>query len=324
MSTATSSTRNSLGAPDGLPRRQPARRRIRATSWADRVAPYAYLTPFFVIFAVFGLIPTLFTFYVALFDWNPIGDRTFVGLDNFATLFGDDRFWNALRNTISIWFISTVPQLLLALMLAQLLNNVRLRLATFFRMSMLVPYITSVVATTVAFSSIFSRDYGLINAALDVVGLGPIDFRSDTVASHVLVSAMVLWRWFGYNTLIYLAALQAIPKEMNEAAAVDGAGPVKRFLYVTVPSLRPVILFTVIVSTIGGLQIFTEPLLLSTPGLTGGDGRQYQTLTLFMYEQGFGSFKFGYGSAVGVVLFLLIVAFSIVNYLLSRRISSDR
>ncbi|MGL5927802.1 MAG: carbohydrate ABC transporter permease [Dermatophilaceae bacterium] len=323
MSIATSSKRSPLGAPGDAANRRRARR-VRPTSWADRVAPYAYLAPFFVVFAVFGLIPTLFTFYVALFEWNPIGERTFVGLDNFATLFGDERFWNALRNTVSIWALSTVPQLLLALALAQLLNNVRLRFSTFFRMSMLVPYITSVVATTVAFASIFSRDYGLVNAALDVVGLGPIDFRAETVPSHILVSTMVLWRWFGYNTLIYLAALQAIPREMHEAAEVDGAGAVKRFLYVTIPSLRPVIIFTVIVSTIGGLQIFTEPLLLSTPGLTGGDGRQFQTLTLFMYEQGFGSFKFGYGSAIGVVLFVLIVAFSIVNFLLSRRISSDR
>lgn len=290
----------------------------------DALAPYMYVAPFFVIFAVFGLFPTLFTFVVALYDWNPIGDRIFVGFDNFATLFGDERFWNALGNTFSIWIISTVPQLLLALVLAQALNNARLRFATFFRMSMLVPYITSVVATAIAFASIFGRDYGLINAVLGVVGLGPINFTSDTLASHILISTMVLWRWFGYNTLIYLAALQAIPKEVYEAAAVDGAGGFKRFIFVTIPSLRPVIIFTVIVSTIGGLQIFTEPLLLSAPQLTGGPGRQYQTLTLFMYEQGFGNFQFGYGSAIGVVLFLLIVVFSIINFLLSRRISSDQ
>ncbi|MEY2849217.1 MAG: hypothetical protein RI885_1884 [Actinomycetota bacterium] len=299
-------------------------KRLRATPWADRLAPYAYVAPFFVIFAVFGLFPTLFTFYVALFDWNPIGDRTFVGLQNFEVLFGDTRFWNALGNTFSIWILSTVPQLLLALILAQLLNNARLRFANLFRMSMLVPYITSVVATTIVFASIFGREYGLINAALQFVGLERIDFTSDTFASHILVSAMVLWRWFGYNTLIYLAALQAVPRELHEAASVDGAGGVKRFLFVTIPSLRPVIIFTVIVSTIGGLQVFTEPLLLSAPQLTGGSGRQFQTLTLFMYEQGFGNFQFGYGSAIGVVLFVLIVVFSVINFLLSRRISSDR
>lgn len=314
-------------APPPPPPKKPGKAlrgtRIRSATRIDAMAPYAYIAPFFVIFAVFGLFPTLFTFYVALFDWNPIGGQTFIGLQNFMDLFSDERFWNATRNTFSIWIISTVPQIVLALFLAQLLNNARLKFANLFRMSMLVPYITSVVATTIVFASLFGRDYGLINGALQLVGIPAIDFEANTLASHILVSTMVLWRWFGYNTLIYLAALQAIPKDVYEAAAIDGAGGFKQFFYVTIPSLRPVIIFTVIVSTIGGLQIFTEPLLLSTPGLTGGAGRQFQTLTLFMYEQGFGNFQFGYGSAIGVVLFVLIVIFSIINYLLSRRISSD-
>ncbi len=310
--------------PPGRARRSSSGgRSIKSASKTDSVAPYAYIAPFFVIFAVFGLFPTLFTFYVALFDWNPIGGQTFVGLDNFTTLFSDERFWNAVRNTFSIWILSTFPQLILALFLAQLLNNVRLRFANLFRMSMLVPYITSVVATTIVFASLFGRDYGLINGALQLVGIPAIDFEANTLASHILVSTMVLWRWFGYNTLIYLAALQAIPKDVYEAAAIDGAGGFKQFIFVTIPSLRPVIIFTVIVSTIGGLQVFTEPLLLSAPGLTGGSGRQFQTLTLFMYEQGFGNFQFGYGSAIGVTLFVLIVIFSVINYFLSRRISSD-
>ncbi|MDZ8275345.1 sugar ABC transporter permease [Microbacterium aquimaris] len=289
----------------------------------DAASPYLYIAPFFVIFAVFGLFPTLFTFYVALFDWNPIGGQTFIGLENFTKLYGDPRFWNALRNTFSIWILSTVPQLLFALFLAQLLNHARLKFANFFRMAMLVPYITSVVATTIVFASLFGRDYGLINFVLGWFGIENIDFEASTLGSHVLIATMVMWRWFGYNTLIYLAALQAIPRDIYEAAAIDGAGGFKQFIFVTIPSLRPVIIFTVIVSTIGGLQIFTEPLLLSAPGLTGGSGRQFQTLTLFLYEQGFGNFEFGYGSAIGVVLFLLIVAFSLINFFLSRRISSD-
>ncbi|MBH0009894.1 carbohydrate ABC transporter permease [Salinibacterium sp. SWN1162] len=299
------------------------RRRIKSATRMDAFAPYMYIAPFFALFAVFGLFPTVFTFYVALFDWNPIGGQTFIGLDNFVTLYGDERFWNAMRNTFSIWILSTVPQLLLALFLAQLLNNVRLKFANLFRMTMLVPYITSVVATTIVFASLFGRDYGLINSFLNLFGVQSIDFAANTFASHIMVSTMVLWRWFGYNTLIYLAALQAIPKDIYEAAAIDGAGGFKQFFYVTIPSLRPVIIFTIIVSTIGGLQVFTEPLLLSAPGLTGGAGRQFQTLSLFMYEQGFGNFQFGYGSAIGVTLFALIVVFSVINYLLSRRITSD-
>jgi cellobiose transport system permease protein len=129
-----------------------------------------------------------------------------------------------------------------------------------------------------------------------------------------------MWRWFGYNTLLYLAGLQSLPREMFEAASVDGASSWQQFRHLTIPALRPIIVFTVIMSTIGGLQIFTEPLLASPEsGLTCGAGRQCQTLALFLYEQGFGQFKFGYGSAIGVVLFVIVVVVSLINFYLSTR-----
>ncbi|WP_369056366.1 carbohydrate ABC transporter permease [Kineococcus terrestris] len=286
----------------------------------EKLAPYGYVAPFYVLFLIFGLFPLLFTFYVALFDWNPIGEQTFVGLQNFRDLADDPRFWNALRNTFSIWIISTVPQLLLALVLAQVLNSAFLRFASFFRMAMLLPYITSVAATTIVFAQLFNRDYGLLNWFLGLIGVENIDFMSTALGSHLLISAMVIWRWFGYNTLLYLASLQAVPRDLYEAAAVDGAGPVKQFFHITLPSLRPVIIFTVIMSTIGGLQIFTEPLLLSNGLLTCGTARQCQTLSLFLFEQGFGSFRFGYGSAIGVALFAIIVVVAFVNFVLSSRL----
>ncbi|MEU6719069.1 sugar ABC transporter permease [Nonomuraea sp. NPDC046802] len=291
----------------------------------ERIAPYAYIAPFFLIFAVFGLLPLLFTFYVALFDWNPIGEHVFIGFDNFTRLFGDTRFWNAAWNTVSIWLLSTVPQLVLALGLAHLLNHARLRLAVFFRMSMLVPYITSVAATAIVFAQMFDRDYGLLNWLLGLAGLGPIHFIQSGWGSHVMIAAMVAWRWFGYTTLLYLASLQAIPRSIYEAAAVDGAGPWQQFRHISIPSLRPVIIFTVVTSTIGGLQIFTEPLLVSRSApLTCGPIRQCQTLTLFLYEQGFGQFQFGYGAAIGVALFVLILAVATLNYVLSTRIRPER
>lgn len=300
----------------------PAAPRRRLT---DILAPYAYIAPFFAIFAVFGLIPLLFTFYVALFDWNPIGDHVFIGWDNFTRLFGDVRFWNAARNTISIWFLSTVPQLTLALLLAHLLNHVRLRFAVFFRMSMLVPYITSVAATAIVFSQMFDRDYGLLNWFIGLFGFEHIDFIQSVWGSHVLIAVMVTWRWTGYTTLLYLASLQAVPRGIYEAAAVDGAGNWRQFLHITIPSLRPVIVFTIVTSTIYGLQIFTEPLLVSRTTLnTCGAVRQCQTLTLFLYEQGFGQFEFGYASAIGVALFLMVVVFAGINFYLSTRIRPGR
>jgi cellobiose transport system permease protein len=295
------------------------RQRIR-----ERLAPYLYIAPFFLIFAVFGLFPLLFTFYIALFDWNPIGDHTYIGFDNFTRLYDDTRFWNATSNTISIWFFSTVPQLMLALLLAHLLNHARLRYAGFFRMAVLVPYITSVAATAIVFAQMFDRDYGLLNWLLGLVGIGPVNFEQSVAGTHLMIAVMVTWRWFGYNTLLYLASLQAIPRETYEAAAVDGAGGWKQFLHITVPSLRPIIIFTVVTSTIGGLQIFTEPLLVAPGTLTCGPERECQTMTLFLYEQGFGAFEFGYASAVGVTLFVMIVALSLINYLLSTRIRSER
>ena len=291
------------------------------TRW-ERIAPYGYVAPFYLLFAVFGLMPLLFTFYVSLFDWNPIGAHTFVGLENFRQLAGDPRFWNAFRNTFSIWLMSTVPQLLVALILAQVLNSARLRFANLFRMSMLLPYITSVAATTIVFSQLFDRDYGLLNWFIGLLGFDHVDFMSTALSSHILISVMVIWRWFGYNTLLYLASLQAVPRDLYEAAAVDGAGPVKQFRHITLPALRPVIVFTVITSTIGGLQVFTEPLLLGGGLLTCGSARQCQTLSLFLFEQGFGSFKFGYGSAIGVALFVIIVVVAIINYLLSSRLGN--
>ena len=302
----------------------PRQRRVRQ-ALGERLAPYAYVTPFFLLFAVFGLFPMLFTFYVALFDWNPIGGHTFVGLANFTRLAHDPWFWNAASNTLSIWLLSTVPQLLIALGLAHLLNHARLRAATFFRMSILVPYITSVAATAIVFAQLFDRDYGLLNWLLGMVGVGPINFVQSVWGSHLMIATMVTWRWCGYNTLLYLAALQATPQDVYEAAAVDGAGGWAQFRHITIPSLRPIIEFTVVTSTIGGLQIFTEPLLISrSASLTCGSARQCQTLTLFLYEQGFGRFHFGYGAAIGVTLFVMIVVVTAVNYLLSTRIRPER
>jgi len=326
--TATATTADIQNSPAlqkkrGRPTRAP-RRPIRQ-HWGERIAPYAYVAPFFVIFIVFGLFPLLFTFYVALFDWNPIGEQTFVGLANFERLFQDDRFWNALVNTFGIFLISTIPQLLLALGLAHLLNHAALKMANFFRMALLIPYITSVAATAIVFAQIFDKNFGLINWVLGALGLPEVNFLASQVGSWIVISSMVMWRWFGYNTLLYLAGLQALPREMYEAASVDGASGWQQFIHLTIPSLRPIIIFTVIMSTIGGLQIFTEPLLVSPEsGLTCGGGRQCQTLALFLYEQGFGQFKFGYGSAIGVALFVIVVVVAALNFFLSTRTRKAR
>ena len=294
--------------------------RIRE-SIPERFAPYAYIAPFFILFAVFGLFPLAFTFVISLFDWNPIGTKTFVGLDNFGTLLSDTRFWNAAGNTLSIWLMSTIPQLLIALALAHLLHAARMRFANFFRMSLLIPYITSIAATAIVFSQLFDAHYGLVNWVLSLFGGNPVNWLAGRLSSQFVIAVIIIWRWVGYTTLLYLAGLQSIPREMYEAASVDGAGGWRQFTSITVPSLRPIIIFTVITSTIGGLQIFTEPLLVNTgSSLTCGAARQCQTLTLYLYEQAFGDYKFGYGAAIGVALFVMVVVIAAINFALSTRL----
>ncbi|WP_324786969.1 sugar ABC transporter permease [Streptomyces sp. H51] len=284
-----------------------------------RLSPYAYVTPFFALFAAFGLFPLLYTAYVAFYrvELQTPGEMEWRGLGNYTAILGDEFFWTALRNTFTIGVISTVPQLLMALGLAHLLNY-KLRGRNFFRVTMLLPYATSVAAATLVFAQLFGRDFGLINYLIGLVGIDPVDWQSGTVASQIAVSTIVTWRWTGYNALIYLAGMQSIPAELYEAAELDGASRFRQFLHVTLPGLRPTVLFTVVVSTIGATQLFGEPLLFEG-SISGGISHQYQTLGLYMYEQGWGFFHLGRAAAIAWVMFLLIVLLVLVNTAIARR-----
>ncbi|MEU6783897.1 sugar ABC transporter permease [Nonomuraea angiospora] len=298
-----------------------ARSRTGLLSRLDLVgSPYLFVAPFFVIFGVFGLFPLLYTAWVSLHDWDLTGNAGFVGLANYAELFADPDFWNAVVNTLGMFVLATVPQLLLALVVASLLNQ-RLRALTFFRMGVLAPIVTSVAAVGIVFSQIFDRDAGMANGLLALLGVDPVDWRADKWSSWLAISVMVDWRWTGYNALIFLAAMQSVPRDVYEAAAIDGASKVRQFWGITVPLIRPAILFAVIISTIGGMQLFTEPLIFGQGGyaISGGSLRQFQTVAMYMFEKAFKDFDYGYGSAVAWMIFLLIVVFALVNFLLTRR-----
>src|SRR4051794_1134023 len=291
-----------------------------------KLSPYLFVSPFFLIFGVFGLFPLGYTAYISLTDRNLLNPVShFIGLHNYALLIHDTYFWNAVENTFGIWFLSTVPQLALALLIAHALNT-RLHVRTFFRMAVLLPQVTSLVAVALIFTQMFGHDYGLVNYMLGLVGIDHVYWEAGRFSSWVALSVMVIWRWTGYNALIYLAAMQAIPEDLYEAAATDGARRWRQFIHVTVPMLRPTIIFTVIISTIGGLQLFTEPYLFQprTSGGTGGSARQYQTIVMYLYEKFLGSsqFKFGYAAAIAWWLVLLIALFALVNYLFISRIRS--
>lgn len=300
--------------------------RSRLYRWDLRYSPYAFVAPFFLFFVAFGLFPLLYTGWASLHrvELTAPDRMQWAGLHNYARLLGNDFFWNALRNTFTIGVLSTVPQLLMALGLAHLLHY-RLRAATFWRVALLTPYATSVAAATLVFVLLYGRDYGMVNWALGALGIGPVDWQSGTWSSRFAVSSIVIWRWTGYNALIYLAAMQAVPDELYESAALDGASRGRQFRHITVPALRPTILFTVVVSTIGATQLFGEPLLFGgAGGQKGGASHQFQTLGLYLYDQGWFNYHLGRASAVAWTMFLILLLIAAVNGLIARRLRKDR
>lgn len=313
--------RPARAAPDS----SPTVRRSRSSFRREKATPYLYIAPFFVIFGLFGLFPLLFNGWVSLHNWNPIGAQSWVGLDNFTRLVHDPRFWNALFNTVSILVLSSIPMLSAALALASVLNQRLLFGKTGFRMSLLVPNITSALAVGIVFTSIFGTQFGLLNYLIEALGGPRIDWAAGALSSHIAIATMIAWRWLGYTVLIFLAAMQAIPRELYEVADLDGASALQRLVNVTIPALRPTLIFVVILTTIGSLQIFAEPLVFGGNqfGITGGPERQFQTVVMFLYEQGFSNFRFGYASAIAWALFLAILVLSTFNLMVTRRISTE-
>lgn len=312
-------------ADPGRPAPPPRHRGLRGLlfRWEAKSAPYVYIAPFFLVFAAFGLFPLLYTAWVSLFEFRLNSEMTWVGLDNFVWLFTNEAFYNALFKTITIGILSTVPQLMLALGLAHLLNyNMRGR--TLFRVSMIMPYATSVAASTLVFAQLFGRDGGFANWTLSLVGLDAIDWRNGDISAQIAIAVIVTWRWTGYNALIYLAGMQSIPQDRYEAAQIDGANRWQQFVHITLPGLRPTILFTIVVSTIGATQLFGEPLLFGGGTPNGGAVNQYQTLGLFMYQQGWEFGSLGRAAAVAWVTFLLIVVLVLINALIMRLRTRER
>ncbi|MFZ3453115.1 carbohydrate ABC transporter permease [Arthrobacter sp. 7Tela_A1] len=308
-------------APAAEPLKTKPTFRQRLNVWDVKASPYLYISPFFLLFGLVGLFPLLYTFWVSLHDWHLLkGQGDFVGLGNFAAVLGDRFFWNSLGNTMSIFLLSAIPQLIGALFIAAILDQ-NIRAKTFWRMSILIPYIVTPVAVALIFTNMFNEQHGLINNLLGNIGIDPVNWRTDTFASHVAVATMVNFRWTGYNALILLAAMQAVPRDIYESAAIDGAGAFRRFFSITLPSIRPTMIFVVITSTIGGLQIFAEPRLFD-PTYAGGPQRQFQTTVLYLWEMGFKRMDFGVASAIAWLLFLIIILIGIVNLTLSRRIAS--
>ena len=290
---------------------------------SDNGGSFLAISPFYVIFLVFLLIPIGFSLYLAFTSWDGLGPIKFVGLQQFRFLLKDPTFWLALRNTLIIWVLSTVPMLFMSLVIASLVNSTK-RFTAFYRVAFFIPSATSIVAIALFFSAIFSENYGLVNVVLHAMHLPTVDWLSDSWTIKIVIAVLMTWQWTGYNAIIYLAGMQAIPPELYEAARVDGAGAIRMFFSITIPLLRPIILFTVIISTVTGLQSFTEPQVLfgsaaSINPNSGGPVQAGLTLILYFYHQAFDNNDFGYAAAIAWAAFLVILLFTAINWRLVAR-----
>jgi multiple sugar transport system permease protein len=284
-------------------------------------APWLFLAPFLVLFAVFGVYPIAFSLYMSLHDWDPVrglGSARFVGLDNYVFVLSDEWFHQSLLNTAWLALASGVPQHLVAIPLACFIDSRIRRTRDLLAALYFLPYITSTVAIAIMFTALLSRDFGLVNLLLEaasripLIGAlfpsGPIDWLNDPDHIRPAVSMVVFWRFVGFNTLLYLAALQGIPRELYEAARLDGANAWQRFRHVTLPMLRPVAFFAVTLSIIGGMQLFEEPFVLS--GGRGGPDHAVMTTALYLYRSAFEFSDFGAASAMSWILVLIMAVLS--------------
>lgn len=263
---------------------------------------YYFLVPFLLFFSVFMLFPIIFSFYMSLHKWGGLGQATFTGLKNYMRIFTDSTFHTALINTTFMWLTSTPLILGFALILAVMLNKNEVKFLKYFRVGYFMPFVTSTVVVGVIFTILLDSSFGLVNFFIESIGFEKIPFLTSVTWSKISIVIVLTWRWVGYNTIIMLAGLQNIPEDLYEAAEIDGGTTLQKFFYITVPMMRPIILFTFILSTIGSFQIFTEPYIMTG----GGPMQSSLSVVQYLYNSGFQQFRMGYASALSYVLFAII------------------
>ncbi|WP_034388762.1 carbohydrate ABC transporter permease [Deinococcus sp. YIM 77859] len=298
-----------------------------ARRWDDfqrHYAPYIFISPFFVLFFAFGLFPILFLAYLSFQEWTPsagLGTMKFVGWRNYADNLTDPAFWDALRNTLSLTVLSGIPQHLIAIPLAFAINTGLRCLQGPLTAVYFLPYITSVVAISVTFFTLFSWQYGVVNAALSALhelpligGLFPaekINWLGEREFVQPAIALVVIWRFTGWNVVLYLSGLQSIPKELYEAAAVDGATRWQQFRFITLPLLRPMMFLAITLTLIGNLQLLEEPFILTNG--TGGAGQEGTTAVMYMLRTYQVYSDAGLAAAMGWLLFVVILVLTFVN-----------
>ena len=292
-----------------------------AKGWRRDLTGWAFAAPFMILFVLFLAFPILASFLLSFTSFglrdlqNPIG-TTFVGLQNYLDLLSDPKVWKSLVNTFYFVVVGVPITLAAGLLIANALNRGVTRFRTAFRVGYYLPVITSIVAIAVVWRFVLNPDVGLINMLLDGFGISGPAWLADPVLAMPSIIAMAVWRNLGFAMIVFLAGMQAIPATLYEAASIDGANRRQSFRWVTLPMLRPTILFMTVITTIGYLQLFEEPFVMTA----GGPLDSTLSVTMYMYQQGFSFFHQGYASAVAYVLFVIV---AVVAFLQFKFLRSD-
>jgi multiple sugar transport system permease protein len=283
--------------------------------WRQDLVGWSFAAPFVILFGIFLALPILaallfsFTSFGLRDITNPIG-ASVVGVDNYARLLSDAKFWKSLGNTAYFVLVGVPLTLILGLVIANALSRGITRFRTAFRVGYYLPVITSIVAIAVVWRFLLNPDVGLINILLRNIGItGPAWLANKTLAMPAII-AMAVWRNLGFAMVVFVAGMQAIPPTLYEAAAIDGAGRWQSFRYVTLPMLRPTILFMLVITTIGYLQLFEEPFVMTD----GGPLDATLSVTMYMYQQGFEFFHQGYAAAIAYVLFVIVAIVAFLQF----------
>ncbi len=277
---------------------------------------YFFVAPFFLIFLVFNIYPVLLTFYYTFTHYEGYGSPEFIGLENYIRIFSDTYFYEAFFNTLKIWGLNFTLQLGIALLLAALFSDLRFRMKGlgFFRAIFYLPNLITISSVAILFNIMLDWQYGSINQFLLKLGIigEPINWLNEPITAQVSVALILTWMWFGYTFIVLMAGVSGISKEYYEAALIDGANRWQTFTQITLPLLKPIMLYVLITSLIGGLQLFDLPMLI-TDGLGEPEGA-LNTLVLYLYNQAFRYNNYGYAATIAYALFLITVIFSAITF----------
>lgn len=275
----------------------------------QKTIPYVMMAPVVIIFALFMVYPILRSLYLSFFELVS-GSYEFVGVQNYATLFKDETFWKSMFNTF-IFLIVQVPVMIGgALLIAVAIEQKFIKGRAFFRTTIFLPSVTALVAYALVFKVLLNGDHGLINYVIELFGGKSVDWFYEEWPARFAIIISITWRWLGYNMIILMAGIQSISNDLMEAADIDGATFWDKLFYITIPMVKPIILFCTITSTIGTLQLFDEPFILTA----GGPNNATITMGEYLYDNGFRYLKFGYASAIGYVMTVIIALLSVFQF----------